>query len=350
MLGVCSAAGDFYGAERILQRVVKREVAPDMLSFALVVAASAEARDVVRAEMWLRRLFLTGHAAAARHPEVISSLMDAGASELARVAAQQQGSQDDGYDTTAQTADTRLSSLLHVLRKQSGLSEREMADIRSLWEEVLQQHRLDGLVPSRPTFHAMLHVLSRCSRHEEIGALLKEMSSFGLRADSATFGVLIDGASQRKDVAQAEAFFKQAREKGIEPTLPMLNSLIKGCAAAADVASAKKWFHRIYSEGLTPNMLSFNNLLGACGTAGYEQEAESILQDMLRVQLRPDGFSYLNMIKANGHKSAKEAERWFSTALSARVNVDTGMFNAVSWAMSRQPLTYASLCLRDLRS
>ena len=97
-------------------------------------------------------------------------------------------------------------------------------------------------------------------------------------------------------------------------------------------------------------MLSFNNLLGACGTAGYEQEAESILQDMLRVQLRPDGFSYLNMIKANGHKSAKEAERWFSTALSARVNVDTGMFNAVSWAMSRQPLTYASLCLRDLRS
>ena len=84
MLGVCSAAGDFYGAERILQRVVKREVAPDMLSFALVVAASAEARDVVRAEMWLRRLFLTGHAAAARHPEVISSLMDAGASELAR--------------------------------------------------------------------------------------------------------------------------------------------------------------------------------------------------------------------------------------------------------------------------
>lgn len=175
----------------------------------------------------------------------------------------------------------------------------------------------------------MLQVLSRCSRHHEIGTLLKEMSSVGFRADSETFGALIDGASERKDVAQAEAFFKQARENGIEPTLPMLNSLIKGCAAAADVASAKKWYHRIYSEGLTPSILSFNSFLGACGTAGYEQEAESVLQDMLTAQLRPDGFSYLALIKAHGHKSAKEAERWFSVALSARVNVDTGMFNAV---------------------
>ena len=91
----------------------------------------------------------------------------------------------------------------------------------------------------------------------------------------------------------------------------MLNSLIKGCAAAADVASAKKWYHRIYSEGLTPSILSFNSFLGACGTAGYEQEAESVLQDMLTAQLRPDGFSYLALIKAHGHKSAKEAERWF---------------------------------------
>ncbi|CAE7681337.1 unnamed protein product [Symbiodinium necroappetens] len=329
MLGVCSAAGDFHGAERILQRAVKSEVAPDTLSFALVVAASAEARDVVRAEMWLRRLCLTGHAAAACHPEVISSLMDAGASELARVAAQQEGSKDDGDDTTEQAAETRLSSLLHVLRKQSDLSEREMAAIRRLWEEVLEQHRSDGLVPSRRTLRAMLQVLSRCSRHYEIGTLLKEMSSVGFRADSETFGALIDGASERKDVAQAEAFFKQARENGIEPTLPMLNSLIKGCAAAADVASAKKWYHRIYSEGLTPSILSFNSFLGACGTAGYEQEAESVLQDMLTAQLRPDGFSYLALIKAHGHKSAKEAERWFSVALSARVNVDTGMFNAV---------------------
>ncbi|CAE7025008.1 unnamed protein product [Symbiodinium natans] len=341
MLGVCSAAGDFYGAERILQRVVKTSLEPDLLTFALVVAASAEARDVVRAELWLRRLSLSIYADAAGHPEVISSLMDAGATELARVAGQhgQQGqhapqsgtadSTNNGNSTGEQTTDTRFSSLLHTLRKQWHLNDDDMAGFWRLWEEVLQEHRLHGLVPSRGTLHAMLQVLARCNRQEEIRVVLKDMASFGVHANSMTFGVLIDGASQRKDVRQAEAFFQQARQHLLEPTLPMLNSLLKGCAAAADLASAQKWFERIYSEGLAPNTLSFNSLLGACGTAGDDRQAESVLQDMVKAELRPDGYSYLAMIKANGHRSAKEAERWLSTAISARVTVDTGMFNAV---------------------
>ena len=330
MLGVCAAAGDFFGAERILQRVIKSSLEPNTLTFALVVSASAEARDVVRAELWLKRLFVTGvYADVGSHPEVISSLVDAGAAELARAA--QAASQQDVTSSQGgeQSAQSQFSSVLHALRKQWQLSQEESADIMDLWEEVLQKHRSEGLLPSPRVLHALLQVLARCNRSREIEAVLKDMASVGLRADPVTYGVLIEGASARKDVAQAEAYFEDAQRKLVEPSLPMLNSLIKGCAAAADVLRAKKWFERIYSEGLAPNALSFNSLLGACGTAGADREAESVLQDMVNAELRPDGYSYLALIKASGHKSGKQAEHWFATAVSARVQVDTGMYNAV---------------------
>ena len=60
-----------------------------------------------------------------------------------------------------------------------------------------------------------------------------------------------------------------------------------------------------------------------------DSEAELVLQQMVTAQLQPDSYSYLALIKAASNKSGQEAERWLSTAISARVNVDTGMFNAV---------------------
>ena len=197
MLGVCSAAGDFHGAERILQRAIKSAFEPQTLTLALVVAACAEARDVVRAELWLRRICLTGmHADVPGHPEVIGSLMDAGAAPLAHVAKQA------AQDTVAEhTAESRLSSHLHVLRKHSKLSEDEMTSLSSLWEELVQQHKNSGTPVSRPVLQATLQVLARCNRQEEIQALLKDLPSLGLRPDQKIYGILIEGAALCKDVA-----------------------------------------------------------------------------------------------------------------------------------------------------
>ncbi|CAJ1458111.1 unnamed protein product [Effrenium voratum] len=322
MLDLCAAAEDFHGAERVLQRLVK-ESTPNSLSFALVVCASAEARDLARAEHWLRRFYAELGPESWQHPKVAQSLQAAGARSLADAAASFGAG---GASAAPLGARRRFEALLE------GNSDRE--EIERVFHEALQEWEHSSTA-RKHLYQEYLAFLVRGKEKEQVQSRLQEMAALGFPPDAISFGVLINAVAEKgKDVAYARDLFRQAEESGVKPTLPLLNSMLKVCARAADVESAKAWFQKIHSASLKPNILSFNHLLAACATSSMS-EAQEILKTMRANGLEPDGFSYGSLVKAAAR--GEEAELWLRKAGEAGVQADAGMYVAAMRAYFQQP-------------
>ncbi|CAK9069674.1 unnamed protein product [Durusdinium trenchii] len=314
MMDLCASAEDLHGTERIFQRLVRDKQEPNDLSLALLVAASAEAREIVRAEMWLRRFMRAKLGEIRQHPRVTRSLIAAGARSMV----------EEEEDSSAVR---RFSSL--VATSKGDLDDTKLQKLEESFAAALKECQPMSSV-TKHLYEELLQCLAGLGKKAQIQSRLQEMAKLGVPANTLTYGIIVNALRPtEQDLLFASQLFQQVEESGLMPSLPLFNAMLKVCARAADLDRAKSWFQKIYDASLQPNILSFNNLLGACTMFGSVSEARAVLERMTKAQVSPDSFSYLWMIKVSGRRGGKAAEACLEEARHQELKLDTGMYNAV---------------------
>ncbi|CAE8605124.1 unnamed protein product, partial [Polarella glacialis] len=320
MLGVCAAAQDFQGAERIMQRMIKDRIKPNNETFAWVISASAEARDIVRAEFWLNRVAATRlYPKVPQQGAVLRSLAEAGAIGLVQGASV--------GDSAARTLTGSSGFFLHIKSLSASSREPSPKDVGKALEFFHEMVR-QGKTPDLHHYTMLLGVLATGGRWEEVRKQMKDMREKGLEPNEVTYCALISGSAYGKDVKLAEEFFSEAVASGLQPTLGMMNAVLKVAARSVDVPAAERWLMKIKDAGMAPDTISHNTFLDACARAGDIASAEVALQRMTRQKLEPDAMSYNALVRAcSGANNAQQAESWLDRMMEA-MQPDTRVFNA----------------------
>jgi pentatricopeptide repeat protein len=178
---------------------------------------------------------------------------------------------------------------------------------------LLKRMEAAGVVPDVFTFTALITACAKANptaRVDDAMKLFKQMNVEGVTPNVRTFTALITAcanAESTERVDDAMKLFEQMNVEGVAPNVNTFTTLIRACANAkplARVDDAMKLLERMDAarpKPVAPNVFTFNNLIMACANAKPSariDEAMKLLERMVALKVERNDFTFTALILA----------------------------------------------------
>ncbi|CAK9016789.1 Pentatricopeptide repeat-containing protein At3g18110 [Durusdinium trenchii] len=347
MMDLCASAEDLHGTERIFQRLVtlglrllwRDKQEPNDLSLALLVAASAEAREIVRAEMWLRRSMV--------EEEEDSSAVRRFSSLVAT-------SKGDLDDTKLQKLEESFAAALKECQPMSSVT-------KHLYEELLQclaglgkkvcaraadldraksgwfQKIYDAsLQPNILSFNNLLGACTMFGSVSEARAVLERMTKAQVSPDSFSYLWMIKVSGGKA----AEACLEEARHQELKLDTGMYNAVFRAYLAEEETPetpkNVKRLFEQMELDEIRADGMSLSSLAYAYAMQNEVERAEDLIFQARQEsgRQRPEFFACLLFAYARKRGSrSRKAERAFRDLVDSGLAPTPAMLRYLRMAM-----------------
>ncbi|CAK7325091.1 unnamed protein product [Dovyalis caffra] len=180
----------------------------------------------------------------------------------------------------------------------SGLCKaRRMEEARSMLKEM----EVDGFVPDGFTYSIIFDGLLKSN--DGAGAamdLYREAIGKGVRINSYTCSILLNGLCKEGQVEKAEEVLKSLVEYGLVPDEVIYNTIVNGYCQIGDMDRAILTIERMESHGLRPNCITFNSVIDKFCEMQMMDTAEEWVKKMVKKGIAPSVETYNTLIDGYG--------------------------------------------------
>ncbi|GKV07837.1 hypothetical protein SLEP1_g19549 [Rubroshorea leprosula] len=132
-----------------------------------------------------------------------------------------------------------------------------------LLRDVYDDMMLDGVQPTRDTFHALLAGTMKGARLQDAFFFRDEMKAMGLLPDVSLYNFLISTCGKCQNSDQAIQILEEMKKDGVKPTAQTYICLLHACAAAGRVDRALVIVRDMTAAGAGLNKFCYAGLIAA---------------------------------------------------------------------------------------
>jgi len=263
----------------------------DKVSYANVINACAQRKDVGRAEEWLNRMLAAG---VAPNQHCVNAVINACV-------------QADRVD-------------------------------RAEWWFGASQAWDTPVMPNIVSYNTLINAHARAGNPALAEKWLHSLTEANLAPNEVSYGTVINACAEAGDAIRAEYWINHMTSNTqLKPNEFMYNSLIKACMNAGLIDQAEAWADRMKEDGFAWMPVTFNLLINACAKIGRVARAEGHLVTMIESGCVVNRITFNSVINACANKGSSErAEKWFRSMVAADIQPDEVTYGALCKAYARR--------------
>ncbi|CAM9001383.1 unnamed protein product [Rhodiola kirilowii] len=179
------------------------------------------------------------------------------------------------------------------------------------------------------SYNVILKALGRRSFLKFVVEMLLAMKTEGVRPDSETLYIVVDGYVKAGHVTKAVKMFRELEEFGWESNAENLNVILECLCKRSHVGAASSMYNRL-NEKIKFNSMTYNIVVGGWSRFGKVDEMEKVMEAMRRDGFSPDCLTYSYFIEGLGKAGrVDDSVMLFDDLENRGCVVDTRVYNAI---------------------
>lgn len=152
-------------------------------------------------------------------------------------------------------------------------------------------------------------------------AVLSDMASQGIKANTITYNTLIDSYGKAKRFTEMETILvEMLRQRDCEPDAWTMNSTLRAFGGSGQIEMMEKCYENFQSSGIDPNIKTFNILLDSYGKTGNYEKMSAVMAYMQKYHFSWTLVTYNIVIDAFGRAGhLRQMEFLFRLMQSERI-------------------------------
>ncbi|XP_050261405.1 pentatricopeptide repeat-containing protein At5g18390, mitochondrial [Quercus robur] len=262
----------FHAAYALIRRMVRKNLAPNKRTYAVLVNAWCSAGKLREAQDFLEEMSRKGLNPPVRGRDLLmEGLLNAGHLEAAKDMARKMAKQ--GFVPDLETFNSLIESI-------SKSNDEEVEFCVSLFNSVCKL----GLSPDINTYKILIPAVSKAGMVDEAFRLLNDSIEKGHKPFPSLYAPLIKAMCRRGQFDDAFCFFSEMKVKGHAPNRPVYTMLITMCGRGGKFVEAANYLVEMTEFGLTPISRCFDMVTDGLKNCGKHDLARRIEQ--LEVNIR----------------------------------------------------------------
>ncbi|KAK7852392.1 pentatricopeptide repeat-containing protein [Quercus suber] len=262
----------FHGAYALIRRMVRKNLAPNKRTYAVLVNAWCSSGKLREAQDFLEEMSRKGLNPPVRGRDLLmEGLLNAGHLEAAKDMARKMAKQ--GFVPDLETFNSLIESI-------SKSNDEEVEFCVSLFNSVCKL----GLSPDINTYKILIPTVSKAGMVDEAFRLLNDSIEKGHKPFPSLYAPLIKAMCRRGQFDDAFCFFSEMKVKGHAPNRPVYTMLITMCGRGGKFVEASNYLVEMTEFGLTPISRCFDMVTDGLKNCGKHDLARRIEQ--LEVNIR----------------------------------------------------------------
>eukprot|EP00252_Welwitschia_mirabilis_P013055 TRINITY_DN2886_c0_g1_i1.p1 TRINITY_DN2886_c0_g1~~TRINITY_DN2886_c0_g1_i1.p1 ORF type:complete len:695 (-),score=145.14 TRINITY_DN2886_c0_g1_i1:282-2366(-) len=155
----------------------------------------------------------------------------------------------------------------------------------------------DGFRPTVSMYNAMIKLLGRLGKIDEIQSIVNYMSDTGCEMDIATYMNLINAYSAANDIDNVLKVYNMIKKNDCVPNVAFYTDLIHALAKGKQYEKLSGVFHEMIESEVNPNVGTFFILMKALQELARLDVAFEIFQKLKRMNIRPSPSMYALFIE-----------------------------------------------------
>ncbi|XP_057417551.1 pentatricopeptide repeat-containing protein At5g18390, mitochondrial [Lotus japonicus] len=262
----------FHAAYALIRRMLRKGIAPDKRTYALLVNAWCSAGKTREAQQFLREMSEKGFTPPVRGRDLlVEGLLNAGFVESAKAMVRKMVKEGSVPDVGT------FNALVETVCK---CGDNEVEFCAGLFHEVCKL----GLVPDVNTYKILVPAVSKVGMMDEAFRLLNCSVEDGHRPFPSLYAPVIKALCRRGQFDDAFCFFGDMKAKGHPPNRPVYTMLITMCGRAGRFVDAANYLFEMTEIGFVPISRCFDMVTDGLKNAGKHDLAHRVQQ--LEVSIR----------------------------------------------------------------
>ncbi|XP_061350385.1 pentatricopeptide repeat-containing protein At5g18390, mitochondrial [Gastrolobium bilobum] len=276
----------FHGAYALIRRMVRKGIAPDKRTYAVLVNAWCSTGKMQEAKQFLKEMSEKGFNPPVRGRDLlIEGLLNAGYFESAKGMVRKMIKEgfvpDVGTFNALLEAMCKCKSDFDTTETETEIeTDSEVAFCVGLYHEVCKL----GMVPDVNTYKILIPAVSRAGLMDEAFRLLHNSVEDGQRPFPSLYAPIIKALCRRGQFDDAFCFFSDMKVKGHPPNRPLYTMLITMCGRAGRFVDAANYLFEMAEIGLVPISRCFDMVTDGLKNCGKHDLAKRVQQ--LEISIR----------------------------------------------------------------
>eukprot|EP00850_Spirogloea_muscicola_P008671 SM000047S16810 [mRNA] locus=s47:57425:61561:+ [translate_table: standard] len=149
--------------------------------------------------------------------------------------------------------------------------------LRDVYEDLV----MDGLAPSRDTFHVLIVGAMRGSRLDDAFYFADQMKAHGLGLDQVLYNCLISACARCLQPDRAFLVAEEMEAEGIQPKLRTYVALLNACAFSGRVTDAYELVQKMTEKGMTLSRHCYAALISAHKYGPHADDTKAKILELL---------------------------------------------------------------------
>ena len=280
LLGLYAHLGSIAEAERVLQRMGKRDIEPNQKSYEHLILVNARVGRVQNMRNILEKFL---------------------------------------KETTIPPSESIFYTTLHACK--------ETGDVEQA-EEVFGRMK-DFVQPTAAAYVYLIAVYGRAKRIQEMESVFERMVGFGIEPEIRVFNALMKHYVSAGKIDEARYMLRRVKQANLSPDEETLNCLAQTYLEEGSVADVEKIaFETFPLHNLQPNKSTYFFLLSLYVQEDQLHKAESVIKRMEEAEIKPDKY-FFGVLMAGYSKMGGSvgAEAILSRMQTMHITLVTPMFN-----------------------
>ncbi|CAN4117229.1 unnamed protein product [Withania somnifera] len=271
--------GDVQESERLLNKILKRGVFPNLFTCNLLIRGLSENGQLNEAARMLEAL--RKEADVVTYNTLISGLCKN--SKVAEAESYLRKMVNCGFDPDAFTYNTIIGAYCKL-----GMIHKA--------EIILNNAVSKGFVPDEFTICSLIYGLCQDGDFNRAKSLFDEATGKGMKSNVILYNTLIKGMCQQGLILEALKLITEMPEKGCTPNTWTYNLIINGLCKMGCVSDASNILNYAVSKGILPDIFTFNTLIDGYCKQSKLDDAIEILNTMWDHYVVPDVITCNTML------------------------------------------------------
>eukprot|EP00932_Pfiesteria_piscicida_P014932 SRR837773.2686.p2 GENE.SRR837773.2686~~SRR837773.2686.p2 ORF type:complete len:395 (-),score=138.88 SRR837773.2686:39-1142(-) len=192
--------------------------------------------------------------------------------------------------------------------------------------------------PDVVAYNTLLKGYAKAGEAQRCLALSRQMEARRVAPSAVTFGILLDAAARRKDLAAARELLKAIRQSDLAYNAVHCTSVLKGLIAAGLLDEAVEMLGEMRSRpGASPDLVAYTTVLRALGEQSRTRDGVALLRQMRQDEVLVDDVAFHSVLDggAHGQHSGQEVLALLAELVDLGLQPSTATLSIVLKAMAR---------------
>ncbi|KAL2941225.1 hypothetical protein RDABS01_029575 [Bienertia sinuspersici] len=191
---------------------------------------------------------------------------------------------------------------------------------------LFSEMKTKGIPPDVVTYTTLIRGMYILGQQRDAHQMLTEMLDNNIHPDVETYNTLIDMYCKEAEVSKARAIFDLMHKKGVYPNVITYNTLLDGYCLCGQMDEAKNLLDLMINDGCKPNIvkhrhylipcpkedwfpdvITYSALLDGYCLRGELHEAEKLLDQMVKGGYKPNVVTFSSLI--NGYCKSRKIDK-----------------------------------------